>query len=175
MENKGFSLFELLITLTAILIFVTLTLPKFSFVNRFILQNELDKLFTTFSYLQQKAIATNVSQELFFYLNKNGYSFLEKNSNKLYILPSNVAFGVLQNVLGPPTRPKKAIKNPISFKKLNDQEFKVTFFTDGNISSGSVFLVDEDKKHLMSLSCPVAPFSCIRKYKYENNRWVFLK
>ena len=175
MEHKGFSLFELLITLAAIVIFATLTLPKLTFVNRFILQNEVDKLFTIFSYLQQKAIATNVPQELFFNLNKNAYSYLEKNSNKLYLLPGKVSFGVLQNVLGPPSRPQKTIKNPVSFKKLNDQEFKVTFFPDGNISSGSVFLIDEDRKHLMALSCPVAPFSCIRKYKYENSRWVSLK
>ena len=79
--------------------------------NKFILQNEVDKIFTTFSYLQQKAIATNTPQELFFYLNKNSYSFLEKNSNKLYVLPSKVSFGVFQNILGPPSRPKKIIKN----------------------------------------------------------------
>ena len=175
MEHRGFSLFELLITLAVIVIFATLTIPKLTFINKFILQNEVDKIFTTFSYLQQKAIATNTPQELFFYLNKNEYSFIEKNSNKLYVLPSKVSFGVLQNVLGPPARPKKIIKNPISFNKLDDGVFKVTFFTDGNISSGSVFLIDEDKKNLMSLSCPVSPFSCIRKYKYENNRWVSLK
>ncbi|MBD3273494.1 hypothetical protein GF385_04060 [Candidatus Dependentiae bacterium] len=173
--HKAFSLFEILITIAAIFIFVTLTIPKFSFIDKFILQNEVDKLFTTFSYLQQKAIAQNNVQELIFDLNKNGYYFLEKGNKKFCILPNKVLFGVLNNVLGPPSSPKKKIKFPISFEKLNVYKFRVIFFPDGKISSGSVFLINKNKNHLMALSCPVSPFSCIRKYKYENNRWVSLK
>lgn len=174
MEHKGYSLFELLITLAAIVIFVTLTLPKFNFVNKFILQNEVDKIYVTFSYLQKKAMASNRTQELYVDLFKNTYSYATvNNSFKEYKLPKVVEFGLIPGVLGPPYNPSKVIKSPITFKK-KDNLYVINFYPDGNISSGSIFFVDKDKKYLFSLSCPVAPFSCIRRYKYENNKWVLL-
>lgn len=168
MQNKGFSLLEVLITLIIFIFFVTLTLPKFDIINRFILQNEIDKLFTTFSYLQQKAIAANQNQYLFFDIANKSYNYL----NKKYKLPEKINFGTSLNVLWPPSKPRNNINNPITFKKFKDNIYRVDFYADGNISSGVVFLINNKNKNLMALSCPVSPFSCIRKYKYENNRWV---
>ncbi|MFH1461461.1 MAG: prepilin-type N-terminal cleavage/methylation domain-containing protein [bacterium] len=171
MVNKGFSLFELLVTIAAFVLFITLIVPKFNFINKFILQNEVDKLFTIFSYLQQKAIAANIEHTLLFDLNKKTYEYCQTE----YKLPEKINFGILPGVLGPPAKPRKIIKEPILFEKLSDKIFRVIFYPDGNISSGSIFFVDIKKNYLMSLSCPVSPFSCIRKYKYENSQWVLLK
>jgi competence protein ComGC len=175
MENKGYSLFELLITVAAIVIFVTLTVPKFSFVNKFVLQNEVDKLYVTLSYLQKKAMALNKQQELYFDLINNVYSYTSiNNSFKKYKLPQVVEFGILPGVLGPPSKPHKVIKNPITFEKLDNNLHVIKFYPDGIISSGSVFFVDKDKRFLLSLSCPLSPYSCVRKYEYKDKKWVLL-
>lgn len=171
MENKAFSLFELLITIAAFVLLITFIVPKFSSIDKFILQNEVDKLFSTFSYLQQKAIATNIEQVLYFDSNKKTYEY----SKVEYKLSEKIDFGILPGVLGPPAKPRKIIKEPILFEKISNNLFRVVFYPDGNMSSGSVFFIDSKKKYLMSLNCPVSPFSCIRKYKYENSRWVLLK
>lgn len=175
MRNKAYSLFELLIIFVIIIIFATLTIPKFNFVNKFILQNEVDKLFVIFSYLQEKAMALNKQQELYFDLSNNTYSYIATNNFlKKYKLPEIVEFGILSRVLGPPSRPNKIIKNPITFEKLDNNLHVIKFYPNGIISSGSVFFVDKNKKYLFSLNCPVSPFSCIRKYEYKNKKWILL-
>lgn len=175
MGNKAFSLFEFTITIAALFIFIFFSLPKLSFVNDFILRSEVEKLFTTFSYLQERAIASNQEQYLIFDLDNHSYSFFDKNEvNKIVLLPKEVRFGCLQNALGPPANPKKKIKKIISFKKIENSKFKVTFLPDGDISAGSVYLIDKNRTKLVALSSSVSPFACIRTYKYQSNKWISL-
>ena len=170
--KKAFSIIELFVVIAAIAILFAVTVPRFSFVNRFVLQNEVDKLFTVFSFLQQKAIATNQEQEIIFNLTDNSYLHNLKDGKEAvcYKLPEVVKFGFLEGVKGPPSSPTKLIKNVVTFKGN-----KVIFFNDGKIQPGTVYLIDKDEKNMMSVTCPVSQVSCIRKYKHEGKKWICLK
>ena len=174
--DKAYSLFELIVVIFALSIFLFVSIPKFNFLDNFILQNELDRLFSTFYYLQQKAIATNEEQKLYFNLDLNSYEYVGKSNLKQnYKLPNKVRFGLLDNIFGPPSKPEKRVNLPITFKKTKKNLFEVIFYTDGKISSGNVYMITKDKKNLMSLSVSVSPFALITKYKYQNKKWLFLK
>lgn len=175
--KKSFSIIELFIVIAAIAILFAVTIPRFSFVNQFVLQNEVDKLFTVFSFLQQSAIATNQEQQIIFNLADNSYlhNLKSENKNVCHKLPEVVKFGFLDCVKGPPSSPKNVIQSAVTFKSKKDENYQVTFFTDGKIQPGTVYLIDVDKKNMMSITCPISEVSCIRKYKYDGKRWVCLK
>ena len=169
-KTESFSLFELLAVVAVIIILLTVTVSKSSFFNRFVLKNEVDKVFTIFSYLQQKAIASNNQQEIIFDLQKNSY--LMNSNSKENKLANVVRFGFLPNSYGPPSDPTKLIQNAVSFKKYDQNKFKVIFYPDGKIESGSIYLVDKDYKYMLALTVPVSNISYIRKYEYEYGKWI---
>lgn len=166
---KSFSLIELLAVIFVIIILLIFTAPKFSFFNKFILKNEVDKIFTLFSYLQQKAIASNTQQEIIFNLQEDSYLMnLQSKKNKLAYI---VKFGFLSNSYGPPSDPTKLIQDAITFKKIAENKFKLIFHPDGKIEPGSIYFVDKDYKNMLALTIPVSNVSYIRKYEYKNEKW----
>ena len=171
-KTESFSLFELLAVVAVIIILLTVTVSKSSFFNKFVLKNEVDKVFTLFSYLQQRAIASNNQQEIIFDLQNNSY--LMNSNPKENKLANVVKFGFLQNSYGPPSDPTKLIQNAVSFKKDGTNKFKVIFYPDGKVESGSIYLIDKDYKNMMALTIPVSSVSYIRKYEYKNGKWVVL-
>jgi type II secretory pathway pseudopilin PulG len=176
--KKSFSIFELLLVLAAIAILFTITIPRLSFFSHFLLQGEVEKLFSTFNYLQQKAIASNSEQELFFDLAKNYYFYKSKDDSQRLIeqkLPQQIKFGFLPNSMGPPSSPSKSISSSITFKYVNENQFRATFLGNGSISPGTLYLVDIKKNHMMALSCSISQVSCIRKYRYTSGKWICLK
>ena len=188
-KKSSFSLIELLLTLAIVVIVFTITIPRLSFFNRFILDNEVDKLFTVFSYLQQKAIATNQPQEVFFDLKENSYSYNLKDNNQSTIchpelvsgstpsckLPEVIKFGFLSGTKGPPSSPSSPISSAVTFKNVGDNLYKALFYADGKIQPGTVYLVDKDQKFMMALTCPISQVSCIRKYRYDSGKWICLR
>ena len=97
MKSKSFSLIEILVVLGVISFVLLISVPRLSIFNKVILKNELEKLFTTFSFLQQRAIASNIEQKIIFDLDQNTYSY---NLHK-HRLPGSVKFGFLQGTKGP--------------------------------------------------------------------------
>lgn len=199
LKNGGFSLFEIILVISILFIIISFSTPKLSFVNKFLVKNEVDRLFTVFSFLQQRAISSNQDVTLIFDLKEKTYSYnsdFHKNKNKKgldprsqsgmtmkkgsrlehvkYTLPDVVDFGFLQNVKGPPSCPGKKIQKCITFKKINENQFEATFFANGKISPGSIYFVDRGRNFLMSLTSPISQVSFIRKYKYEKGLWVCL-
>ncbi|MFA5075323.1 MAG: hypothetical protein WC436_04440 [Candidatus Babeliales bacterium] len=171
MLKKSFSIIEFIVCFSIILILLVISVPKFFMFNKFILINQADKLFSTFSFLQQKAIASNLTQNLKLNLKENSYCY----DNKIFKLVDNVKFGFLSGVKGPPSNPIKNIDSAISFEKINDFEYNVIFYSDGKIKPGTLYLVDKDHKFMAALTCPISQVSFIRKYKYDNNKWICLK
>ncbi len=189
-NNCSFSFIELFVVIAIVLIVFTFSVPRLSFVNRFLVRNEVDKLFTLFSFLQQRAIASNQEQEIVFNTKNRMYSYNLKNSdiskNKkdkknifnntcICKLPKVVKFGFLQDAKGPPSSPSKKITKAVTFKKINENEFRAVFYTDGKVQAGTVYFVDRGQNFMMALTCPISQVSFIRKYKYDKSRWVYLK
>ena len=176
MKNRGFSLIETIIVISIILVVFYFTIPKINFMSRFIVKNETDKLFSICSFLQQRAVASNKEHQLFFDVKEKTYLYkLENGKDFFYRLPDIVDFGFFNNVQGPPSKPKRNIHFPVTFKSNKQGKYVVTFYTDGKVSPGTAYLIDKNKSFMFALTCPISQISFIRKYEYDNGRWVCLK
>lgn len=162
--KKGFTLVELMISIALCAFVITLTIVNVSFLNRGLVRSEVDKLFATCMYLQQRALTTGQQQILSFDTKNNSYNFTGKNCT----LRPPVIFGFVPDTKGPPSSPSKKIKKPITFK-----EERILFSTNGAISSGTVYLTDVQKKSLYALSNGIAQISHLRKYCYSS-KWNLL-
>ena len=168
-SHKAFSLIELLITLALVAIIVTFTVPRTSFFARFLVQAEINKLHAVFSYLQQRAIAGNEEQELLFDLKNNTYRFKTiQGEITIQKLPKSVRFGFLPGVKGPPSHPDKPIEIAATFPITNGIP-AAKFMTNGKITPGTVYVVDEREQCLGALTCPISQVSNIRKYTYDKH------
>ncbi|MCK4650630.1 hypothetical protein KAT08_00495 [Candidatus Babeliales bacterium] len=176
MKKFAFSLVEIVITLAIVIVVFYISLPSLNFINRFILQNEANKLFSVFSFLQYRAIASNKEQKLFFDLKNKCCSYNKSKRKKiLYKVPNCIEFGFLKNTKGPPSSPSKKIIFPITFKKNKKGNYFVTFFPNGKVSPGTIYLVDKEKRFMVAVTCPISKISFIRKYRYDNGQWICLK
>lgn len=164
-KSTAFSIIELAATLALIVLLLAIIIPRQNFFTDVLLKNELEHLFTTFSYLQQKAIASNQPQTLLFNEKNNSYSWPLGARVAVHTLSPQVQFGYVKNTKGPPSSPKKQIIKSITFK-----ENSVIFSPDGKITPGTVYLVDNKKKFFKALTCPIAQVSFIRKYRYVDDK-----
>ncbi|MFH1643609.1 MAG: hypothetical protein ABIA74_00330 [bacterium] len=110
MNYKAFSLIEILFVISIIFIITTTSFYRFSFFNKFIVKNEVENLFSTMSFLQQKAIASNVEQKIFFVLKTNSYFYFSNDKKNNHNLANKVKFDFIKGALGPPSSPVKPIK-----------------------------------------------------------------
>ena len=164
LAKAGFTLVEVTITLALFFLIVYLVFANVSFLNRNVVRAEADKLCNVLRYLQRCAMVSNSNQEIVFDEKNNQYSF----EDQTYKLSKKVIFGVSNGVKGPPSLSNKIIKSPITFKGN-----KLVFTPDGIMSSGTIYLTDEDKNFLYAISVSVAKVSYVRKYLY-NHKWILI-
>jgi len=119
---------------------------------------ELDKLYALCHYAQRYAMASNQMRTITFNLPANSYRFREREEKLL----SNVQFGFIQGAQGPPAQPTSALTKPITFVDEH-----ITFYPDGIIQAGTVYLVNKNKTIMYALSNAVSPVSHLRKYAYD--------
>lgn len=165
-RHPSFSIIELIISIAILFTILFFAIPKNIFLNDVVLTNEIDKFFSTFTYLQQKSIASNTNLELNFNQQENCYTI----NQKTHKLPKQIKFGFLHGSMGPPSDPKKLIEESITFKK--DKISKAIFYPDGKISPGTIYLVDENTKFMRALTCSISQVSYLRKYKYLKGNWT---
>mgnify|MGYP006290206435 FL=1 len=173
-KRKAFSLIEILIVIAILFTLFTVSFSRFSFFNKFIVKSEVDNLYNTFYFLQQKAIAGNCEQKLYFDLNNNSYFYFLNGKKVNHKLANLVEFGFKNGVLGPPSSPVKPIKNTITFKKDKKCGYFTEFYSNGIIDSGTIYFVDRNYKYLFALTCPISQVSYIRKYQYLKNKWIIV-
>jgi type II secretory pathway pseudopilin PulG len=171
-KNKNsFSLIELLVVVALVVLVVTFTVPRTTFVVRFLVQAEINKLYSIFSYLQQRAMVSNQVQELSFDIARHAYRFKTvQGVLTTQSLPGSVRFGVLDHVKGPPSNPTKPLEKAVTFP-LRQGVSTVSFLTNGKITPGAVYLVDRGARYLGALTCPISQVSYIRKYAYDGQQW----
>lgn len=152
----GFSLTELMIVIAIIMVLASLIGFNIHFFNNARIHSELNLLHAACSYLQQKAIASNMTQELIFDATHNTYSV----QGQIHSLPAALRFALIPNVKGPPSSPTLVVKEPITFANHT-----ITFYPDGIISAGTVYITDSQV--LYALSSGIAHVSYLRKYRYD--------
>lgn len=166
----GFSLIELTVSFSIILILLTIALSRFNFLGEPHLACEQDLLRATLSYVQYKAVVTNKPYVISFDPVNNSYTY-HQNKKKLvtYTLKHGVRFGFLPGAKGPPLKPKHIIQQAITFDKN-----QVTSSPDGVMSAGSVYMLDKHGITMVALTCGITEVTAIKKYRYEQNQWIAL-
>lgn len=160
-SNKAFTLIELVVAIAIILVIATIGITSYRYHKAQILAAESQKLYLNIINLQQKAVATGSEIALTF-RNNNSYYFENRNEN----LNKNIKFGFLKNAYGPPAQPTSLITKAITFK--NEQ---IRFEPSGNISSGTVYLVDNSEKFMYAITIGVAKKIYVRIYKFISSKW----
>ena len=160
-KAKGFTLIELMVVLLLFSIAAGLTFSQFSFLQRGYVKAELDGLYQACLYMQRHAMLSNQSCSLNIDLAQQRYTF----NGRTQKLATGVQFGVKQQAKGPPSTPTKQLTTPCTF-----QGNKITFYPDGIIASGSVYMTDKHHTCLYALTVAVSPYSYLRKYRYDD-KW----
>lgn len=159
--QRGFSLIELLVVMGLLTIIISLVFSTTTFLNRTLVRTEIEKLYMTCRYLQQKARATNASQTLTFDTDRNSYRYGDHEER----LHPSVTFGVLPGTKGPPSHPQRVLNKSITFGKK-----QIQFHPDGIIKPGTVYLIDTTRTFFYALSSPISQISYLRKYAYSG-KW----
>jgi type II secretory pathway pseudopilin PulG len=163
-HSRGFLLIELMLVVALIIIIVTLAMPQMSFLTKQLVHSEIEKLATVCYFLRQSALVKHQDQTLVFNQQNGTYS----SGDNTYTLAKGVRFGFLPDTYGPPSSPIHRIAKAVTFDKG-----KITFYADGSISSGTVYLIDSNNNYFYALTTPSAQMAYVRKYEYQQ-RWVLL-
>lgn len=164
-QQKGFTLIEAMVVICLFAFIATLSFTQLSFLDGVIVRSEVDKLAAVCSYFQQRAQVNNCEYVLTFDLQRNEY----RCDNMCEKLSQRISFGFLPTALGPPGSPSHKIEKAITFPNL-----EIHFYPTGIISSGSVYLVDKNKRCMYALSNAVSQFSYLRLYRYDG-KWRLIE
>ena len=163
-----------MIVVVLVCILVVITTPRTSFFQQQTILADLHRLFTVFSFVQYKAMASNTQQTITFDLEKKSYTYLSlSNKETTVTLASGNMFGVIHGVKGPPSSLTSLIKKAITFQSPSG-ELRANLMTNGKISPGTVYLINQKTTILCALTCPVSQVSYIRLYVYRNGQWTNL-
>ena len=164
MLHAGFSLIELMVVLTIIGSLVLLSTSNTLFFNRSIVSAQLEQLYSMCHLARQTALSTNQAQSIHFDIASNTYYWGDRKE----VLPRTIRFGFIPGVQGPPSNPTTILHTPITFSGN-----KITFYPDGIIQAGTLYLTDEHQTIMYALSNAVSQFSYIRMYRYDGT-WRIL-
>lgn len=158
--KSGFTLIEVMIVCALCALGVTVAISVHSLFCQMSLKAEHEQLYAMCLYAQQKAMATGHEQTLA--LCEEGKQCYTSDG-ETHLLSRDICFGVIAGVKGPPSSPSKELKRSITFKNRC-----ITFYPDGIIDAGTVYLTDKNHAYLYAISSGVATASCLRRYRYEN-------
>jgi hypothetical protein len=169
-----------MLVLSLILIVVTISIPRLGLLSDFELFREIEYLEGVYHYLQQRAMASNKTHILVFDLKKPGYECVVDNVSIITrVLGKNVKFGFLQGAYGPPANPVKRLDHPINLDlplniDLKNENLSTKFLSNGKITAGSIYFIDSHNRRMGALTCSLSHVSYIRRYRYNNFKWVAL-
>ena len=132
-----------MVVIALIALIAGISIASSRYMHKTLVRTELDLLCTTCFYLRNAAIAANKEISLVF----------DEAENR---------FGFLPEAKGPPSSADTHLQSAITFANK-----RITFYSDGIISSGTVYLIDAHRSSLYALSNGIAQFSLLRKYHYD--------
>ncbi len=177
----AFSLIELLVFLSLLVVVIVILPSRLYVFKNYLLKHELNKLFATFIYLQQKAIASNKKITLALDQINNSYSYIFQDATTCNEQLSNgIIFDFIPGTMGPPGDPSKKIENPINLEQpINNSNIKnntdINFWPDGRITPCTIYVSDKSNKYMGALTCSVSQVSYIRRYICYNCKWMILE
>lgn len=162
-HNNAFSLIELTIVLMIVVVIAFLGGAHMGFISRMLVVNDMQHIKIMCERARTMAVATGVEQKIVIDELARTCVF----DNHVHRLASSVCFGVMPGVKGPPSKPTYLLEKPITF-----DHNQINFYSDGIVSSGTLYLTDRKKNYQCALSCGVSETSLLRMYRYEHGKWV---
>lgn len=163
--RPGFTLLYGGIVLALIAVILSLLFPRFVALDIRAVESEVRKLHQVCWFLRQRALATGHPQVLTIDSQSNAYHGAHYTER----LAPSVMFGVIPGVKGPPSNPTQPLDFPVTFK-----DSTITFYPDGIIESGAVYMTDKDQRVMYALSSGVGHASYIRMYKHRDS-WELIE
>lgn len=165
MNRSGFSLIELSIVMCLALLLVSIISINTNFLNKYTATSELHLLHATCTHLQQCALTEKAEQKIILDSINQAYSY----NGHQHKLSGDIEFGVLPNAKGPPSSPQNTLHSAVTFT-----DNTITFYPDGIIQSGTLYLKDTKNNSLYALSSPISSVSFLRKYRYDG-KWHLME
>lgn len=159
----GFFLIELLLVISILALVVTFSISHRSRISRLLVRAELGHLHSLCLYYQHVALTTGQEQKMI--CNPDTQSIVCNRQS--YVLPQHVRFGFLQDTYGPPAQPIQRIHKAITFPGST-----IHFYPDGTISSGTIYILDQEKTTMYALTSPIGAISTMRMYQYTHGAWT---
>lgn len=159
-SKSGFSLIELMITISLCMVLVSLGVMNFRSLEKAKVIAEMDVLCAACNAMQQQAIATGTIQELAIDAARHAYSC---NGHE-HVLTAGVYFDTALDAYGPPSAPHKRLEHSITFK-----DNTILFYPEGMMSAGMICFTNEKRSILYAISSSVAHVSFLRRYYYDGN------
>lgn len=158
MFKKGILLIELLVIIALLSTLSYVAIKQFT---NSTLQTriELQLLYQTCMYMQRRALVKKEPQTISLDLAGQCYHF-EGKTHKL--LP-DARFDIIKGVKGPPATPTKILTSACTFKNNS-----ITFYPDGIIDAGSIYITNKDHTLLYALTNAVSTYSYLRTYCYAD-------
>lgn len=153
-------LIELLVVITLITILSYLAISQYT-LSSLHARTELQLLYQACMYMQRRAMIKKEPQILRFDVAQQQYHF----ENRTHTLLSGVVFDIIDGVKGPPATPTRPLTSACTFKNNS-----VTFYPDGIIDAGSVYITNKEHTQLYALTNAVSTYSYLRTYCYAD-RW----
>lgn len=163
-NHDGFFLIHTLIALSIIIVSLTIISSYSTLWNQLHARAALETARTTLLYAQQHARTCN--HEVVVEIDQKNRAF--KSNTFIHTFPSNIIFGTLSGIKGPPSAPFKQINKPITFEQNH-----VIFYPDGTIQSGTLYLVDTTTQTQYALTIPIGHVRYIKLYQFTK-QWVAL-
>ena len=181
-----FTLLETTISIAVVLLIAILAFSKLTFLDAFFLKNEIENMQCLFNHLRQKSISRNVPSSVVFDAKNHKYFCDFMGESIEYKIHHRIKFGFIPGAKGPPGNPKNSIEFPISFdEEASSAQFssgsqensakiqlkKVTFFPNGRVTAGTIYLTNKKETCMRAISCSVSSF-WLRKYRYVDGKWI---
>jgi len=157
--RPGFLLIEYMVCIALFALCIHCACGIWNSVDRLVVHTELNVLASQCSCLQQQAWATQQPQIITFDTYQNCYIC----NGIPYSLASQVTFGCMPAIKGPPGSPREQVTKPITFVGN-----RMTYHKNGIMQAGTVYLTNEKHTCQYALSNAVGSVSYIRKYVYKN-------
>lgn len=164
-NNRGFTLIELGVVITLIMLLASISSIVFRVYNRQLVHAEASTLFMQIGLLQRQAITSGKEQTLTIDVDQHAYT----TNNTIHRLNHAVRFGFMPAVYGPPSHPVTLITQPTTFEK-----HKIVAQPNGTLSAGTVYLTDQSNRCLYAITIGVAKKQYIRLYRYST-QWIEVK